>query len=664
MKTDFADSGSTLLVVLAAVVLLAAPAGLAPLFAGTGGAPASAAPTANVPQYTIDQFLATTTWRGGWFSPDGKLLLVSGNGTGVVNAYTIPVDGGSPHQLTDSKVNAIEVNGWFPTGGRILYSSDQGGNEQAHLYVRNADGTTRDLTPGAKVRAEFVGWAPDDRTFFFTTNERDPEYFDLYEMTVDSYKSTLLFRNEGAFDIGPISRDRRYVALYKEETIGDSDVYLYDRKIGKLTNLTAHTGEIASMARDFSPDSASLYYTTDEGAEFARLVRLDLATGKRTDVLRPAWDVDNAWFSRDGHFLEVSVNNDAATEVRLFAYPSMRPVALPELHDANVTHLSFSRDGRRMAFYSESSRSPRNLFVVDVADLAHATPRQLTRSLSPDIDPAALVPAQVVRFKSYDGLEVPGLLYQPKSASHDHPVPAMVFVHGGPGGQTSIGYSALVQFLVNHGYAVYDINHRGSAGYGKTFFHLADRKLGDADLGDCVAAKGMLTATGWVKPGRIGILGGSYGGYMVLAALTFRPQEFAVGVDLFGVSNWLRTLSSLPPYWASERKALFRQIGDPQTDADKLRKMSPLFHAEQIERPLLVLQGENDPRVLKQESDEIVAAARRRGTPVEYLVFPKEGHGFARKENQTKAVQTILVFLDKYLAEAPAAAAPTGGSGR
>ena len=663
MKTDFADGRSTLLVVLAAVALLGAPAGLATLGASAGIAPAAAA-TANTPKYTIDQFLATTTWRGSWFSPDGKQLLVSGNGTGVFNAYTIPVDGGSPHQFTDSKVNAIQVQGWFPTGGRILYSSDQGGNEQDHLYVRNPDGTTRDLTPGAKVRAEFVGWAPDDRTFFFTTNERDPEYFDLYEMTVDGYQSTLLFRNEGSFDIGPISRDRRYVALYKEEIIGDSDVYLYDRKIGKLTNLTTHTGEVANMARDFSPDSASLYYTTDEGAEFARLVRLDLATGKRTDVLRPDWDVENARFSRDGQFLVVSINNDAATEVRLFAYPSMRPVVLPKLHDANVTNLSFSRDGRQIAFYSESSRSPRNLFVADVADLAHATPRQLTRSLSPEIDPAELVPAQVVRFKSYDGLEVPGMLYKPRSASPDHPVPAVIFVHGGPGGQSGIGYSAQVQFLVNHGYAVYDINHRGSSGYGKTFFHLADRKLGDADLGDCVAAKGMLTATGWVKPGRIGILGGSYGGYMVLAALTFRPQEFAVGVDLFGVSNWARTLASLPPYWASERKALYRLIGDPQTDADKLRKMSPLFHAEKIERPLLVLQGENDPRVLKQESDEIVAALRRRGTPVEYLVFPNEGHGFARKENQAKAVQAILDFLDKYLAEAPAVAAPTRGPGR
>ncbi|HLX07447.1 MAG TPA: S9 family peptidase, partial [Thermoanaerobaculia bacterium] len=574
-------------------------------------------------------------------------------------AYAIPVDGGAPRQLTDSKVNAIMAAGWFPTGDRILYESDQGGNEQTHIYVRDADGTARDLTPGDKQKAAFEGWAPDDKTFFFSSNERDPHYFDLYEMSIDGYQRTLLFRNEGGFALGPISRDRRYVAVVKQESTGDSDVYLYDRSTGKLRDLTAHTGEVVNAPADFSPDGASLYYTTDQGSEFAHLVRYDIATGERTDVLRPDWDVTGASFSRDGHFFQVSINHDAATEVRLFAEPGMRPVQLPALPDADISGLRFSRDGKRLAFYAESSRSPRNLYVIDVADLAHGTPRQLTRALSPEIDPAALVRAKVVRFKSYDGIEVPGLLYQPHGASREHPVAGLVWVHGGPGGQSRVGYSPLTQYLVNHGYAVYAINNRGSAGYGKTFFHLADRKHGNADLGDCVASKGMLAATGWVAPGRIAIIGGSYGGYMVLAALTFRPQEFAAGVDLFGVANWVRTLASIPPYWASERKALYKLIGDPQADADYLRKISPLFHAEEIERPLLVLQGENDPRVLRQESDEIVAAARKRGTPVEYLIFPNEGHGFARKDTQVKAYQAVLTFLDKYL---PGGAPQTGAA--
>ena len=638
------------LIALSGTVAAASAGPAAPVAAAA--TPAAPVPAA-VPRYTIEQFLATTTWSGGWFSPDGRELLVSGNATGVFNAYTLPVAGGSPRQLTDSKVNAIQVAGWFPSGGRILYGSDQGGNEQTHLYVRDAGGAIRDLTPGDKLKAQFEGWAPDDRTFFFSTNERDPHYFDLYEMSVDGYQRTLLFRNEGGFALGPISRDRRYVALVKLESTGDSDLYLYDRSSRQLRDLTTHKGEVVNAPADFSPDSKSLYFTTDEGGQFAHLVRYELATGKRAEVLHPDWDVTDAHFSRDGRFLVVSINRDAATEVRLFQEPGMRPVELPALPDADITGLRFSRDGKRLAFFAESSRSPRNLYTIDIADLGHGAPRQLTRALSPDIDPATLAAARVVRFKSYDGLEVPGLLYQPHSATRERPGPALVWVHGGPGGQSRVGYSPLIQFLANHGYAVYAINNRGSAGYGKTFFHLADRKHGDADLGDCVAAKGMLAATGWVTPDRIGIIGGSYGGYMVLAALAFRPHEFAAGVDLFGVANWVRTLASIPPYWASERKALYKLIGDPQADADYLRKISPLFHAEQIERPLLVLQGEQDPRVLRQESDEIVAAARKRGTPVEYLIFPNEGHGFARKETQVKAYQAVLVFLDKYLPEAP-----------
>jgi dipeptidyl aminopeptidase/acylaminoacyl peptidase len=228
-------------------------------------------------------------------------------------------------------------------------------------------------------------------------------------------------------------------------------------------------------------------------------------------------------------------------------------------------------------------------------------------------------------------------------------VPALVSVHGGPGGQSQVRYSALTQALVNHGYAVYEINNRGSSGYGKTFYAMDDRKHGDADLGDVVASKGMLEATGYIDPSRIGIIGGSYGGYMVLAALTLRPDAFQAGVDLFGISNWPRTLLSMPPWWGAVRDALIAEIGDPETDAARLRRISPLFNADRIRAPLMVLQGANDPRVLKIESDEIVAAAKKNGVAVEYIVFPDEGHGFVKKENEIKGYGAVLAFLDRYL---------------
>jgi dipeptidyl aminopeptidase/acylaminoacyl peptidase len=202
---------------------------------------------------------------------------------------------------------------------------------------------------------------------------------------------------------------------------------------------------------------------------------------------------------------------------------------------------------------------------------------------------------------------------------------------------------------VNHGYVVFDINNRGSSGYGKTFFSLDDRKHGEADLGDVVACRQMLIDTGYVDANKIGIIGGSYGGYMVLAALTLQPDAFKAGVDLFGISNWVRTLSNTPPWWASFREALFAEMGDPAADSVRLRRISPLFHAEKIKVPLMVLQGANDPRVLKVESDDIVAAAKKNGVPVEYVVFPDEGHGFVKKENEIKGYTAVLSFLDQYL---------------
>ena len=230
-------------------------------------------------------------------------------------------------------------------------------------------------------------------------------------------------------------------------------------------------------------------------------------------------------------------------------------------------------------------------------------------------------------------------------------------VHGGPGGQAQVGYNALTQALVNRGYVVFDINNRGSSGYGKTFYAMDDRKHGEADLGDVVASKAMLAETGYVDSTKIGILGGSYGGYMVLAALTLQPEAFKVGVDLFGISNWMRTLNSIPPWWASFKEALYAEMGDPKTDSARLHRISPLFNADKIKAPLMVLQGANDPRVLKVESDEIVAAAKKNGVPVEYVIFEDEGHGFVKKENEIEGYTAVLAFLDRYLKGGVAVAA-------
>jgi dipeptidyl aminopeptidase/acylaminoacyl peptidase len=602
--------------------------------------------TRPVPQYSIEQILDTTAYTGASFSADGKSILVSSDRSGVFNAWSIPADGGEPVALTESTTDAVNVESWFPADQRFLYTSDQGGNELSHVFVREVDGSVSDLTPGDKLKASFRGWSRDDRSFFVATNEREPRFFDLYELAADGYKRTLLYRNDAGYELGPVSVDKRFIALRETRTETDTDIHLYDRQTGRDRVLTAHTGEVYNDPQEFSRDGRWLYYLSDEASEFRYLVRMDLESGRREVIEKPDWDVEGAGFSRHGTYLWIAINADARTELRLYVAKSMQPVTLPALPRAALTSLVFSADEKRAALYVNGCRQPSDLYLLE---LETGRARALTHSLNAAIRPDDLVEGEVARFHSYDNVEIPGLLFKPHQAGSDARAPALVWVHGGPGDQSRLTYNGLLQFLVNHGYVVFAINNRGSRGYGRTFYSMDDRKHGDADLGDCVASKKFLTSTGFVDPPRIGIIGGSYGGYMVLAALAFRPDEFVAGVDLFGVSNWVRTLTSIPPYWESFKKALYKEIGDPRLDEAYLRRISPLFHAEAIRRPLMVLQGANDPRVLKIESDEIVEAVRARGVPVEYLVFDDEGHGFRRKENRNRGYGAVLAFLDQHL---------------
>jgi dipeptidyl aminopeptidase/acylaminoacyl peptidase len=599
----------------------------------------------DVTQYSIEDFLGTVNYSGASFSPDNSKLLVSSNESGIYNAYALPVDGGAPVQLTNSTDDYVFAMGYFPNDERFLYTSDQGGNELNHVYVQAPDGTVTDLTPGEGLKASFYGWAQDDASFFIGTNERDNRFFDLYEYQADDYAREMIFQNDDAYNFADISPDRRYVALGKTRTNADSDIYLHDRETGEVMHLTPHDGDVQNSPLSFSPDGASFYYLTDQDNEFQYLVRYDLASEARETVVQVDWDVWYGYNSKHGKYFVVGINNDARTELRVYDAATMAPIDLPDLGEANISSVSISRDENLMAFYASSSRMPGDLFVYDFSD---AAPTQLTHSLNENINPDDLVDGQVARFASYDGVEVPGILYKPHQAGPDDKVPALVWVHGGPGGQSRVGYSYLIQYLVNHGYAIYAINNRGSSGYGKTFYHMDDRKHGDADLDDCVESKKLLAGTSFVDPERIGIIGGSYGGYMTLAALTFRPEEFDLGVDLFGISNWHRTVTNIPPWWESFREALQKEMGDFD-DEEFFRAKSPLFHASNIVRPLMVLQGANDPRVLKVESDEIVEAVKANGVPVEYVLFDDEGHGFVKKENQQEAARRILAFLDEHL---------------
>ncbi|HYD89485.1 MAG TPA: S9 family peptidase [Vitreimonas sp.] len=619
-------------------------------------------PSAEAPAhqtYSAAAFFQTTSFAmsspaGFGFSPDGRFILTANDSSGVFNTYALSIEGGAPVALTNSTTNATFAVSYFPNDERALVSADEGGNELDHLYVRERDGTLRDITPGENVKASFLAWRSDGGAFWVTSNERNEQVFDLYEYDATSYQRRLVYENPG-MEIADVSRDGRWLALVRPRTTADSNLYLVDLRASGAAReprlITEHTGNISYGVYEFTPDNAALIYATDEHGEYNQAWRYDLASGEKTPLIQAEWDVMFVVHSPSGRYRVSAVNADASTEVTILDTQTRQPISLTGVPAGDLAQVRFNRDETRIAFTVASDTSPSDIFT---APLSTGAATRLTHALNPEIDETLLVEASLVRYPSFDGLQIPGILYRPRTASASTPAPAIVLVHGGPGGQSRRGYSAMVQHLVNHGYAVLAANNRGSSGYGKTFFNMDNRRHGEVDLDDIVYARTYLQSLDWVDDSRIAIMGGSYGGYMVAAALAFRPDVFDVGIDIFGVTNWSRTLTSIPPWWESFREALYDEMGDPATDADRHRRISPLFHAGNIRKPLLVIQGANDPRVLQVESDELVAAVRANNVPVEYVIFPDEGHGFLRKENRITAQEAYLRFLEQHLRGAPA----------
>ncbi len=604
-------------------------------------------------RYTAEQFLQTRSYAiagngDDAFSADGRSLLISSDESGTFNAYFLPLSGGAPVPLTRSTTNATYAVTTFPRDARVLVSSDTGGNELTHLFVRAPDGTLTDLTPGAKTKADFAGWNRDRTIFFVVSNAREPSADDVYAYDVATLKPRMLFRNDGSFQVGSVAADGQTLSLTKTLSSANADVYVAD-----LTTMSAapklvtpHEGNVQFAAGEFTPDATKLIYLGDRDGEWTRAYTYDLASGARAELVRGDWDVTYVGYSPSGRYRGSVLNADGSSKVTLSDTRTGTPVKLTGIPAGDLGAMRFTPDEKQVAFTVTSDTSPRDIFV---ADMATGKARRLTTALNPAIREADLVDATVVRVPGEGGVQVPGILYRPKGASAAAKVPAIVYVHGGPGGQSRRGYSASIQHLVNHGYAVLAANNRGSSGYGKTFFHMDDKHHGEADLRDIVASGDWLRKQDWVAADKVAVMGGSYGGYMTAAALTFHPDAFAAGIDIFGVTNWQRTLKSIPAWWGANRIALYDEMGDPAADEARHRAISPLFHADRITKPLLVIQGANDPRVLKVESDELIAAVKKKGVPVEYVVFSDEGHGFQGRANRVTAQNAYLSFLDKHV---------------
>ena len=598
-----------------------------------------------VEQYTIEQFMDNEAVNGGSFSFDNSKLLISSNRSGIYNVYTVPTIGGSYTPITASDSTSYFAQSFFPNDDRMLLSADGNGDEINHIYLRDTTGIITDITPNKGAKAEFYGWAEDGKSFYFGSNKMNPKFFDVYEMDISDFRATIIYQNNDGLNFNGISNDKNHIALVESLNTNDSNLYVYDVKTRKKTKVNDQ--QSGNSAQDFSNDSSSLYYTTDDGVEFSYLMKYDLKTNEKSNVLQKPWDIVGAGFTKKGTYMVVYVNEDGKNAIDIIDTATNNPIDLPDFGDQSITSVDFSTDEKWMRLYVGGSNRPSDLYTYNFETKEQY---QLTHVLNDDILPEDLVTAKVIRYKSFDGVDIPAIYYLPHQASKDHKVPAMVWVHGGPGGQSRQGFSSFIQYMVNHGYAVLAVNNRGSSGYGKTFYQMDDLNHGEKDLQDCVEGKNWLASQPEIDGDKIGIIGGSYGGYMTMAALTYAPEEFDVGVNLFGVTNWIRTLKSIPPYWESMRKSLYLELGDPFTaDSVRLKRISPLFHTDKVTKPLIVLQGSQDPRVLQVESDEIVAGVRKNGVPVEYVLFEDEGHGFVKKENQIEAYSRVVQFLDKYL---------------
>jgi dipeptidyl aminopeptidase/acylaminoacyl peptidase len=600
-----------------------------------------------VQQYSIDQFYKNIRIYSGGFNADETKLLVGSDESGIFNVFEITIADTAKRQITSSTAESFFAQDYVPGSEKVIYTADKGGNEIEHIFLMNEDGTTRDLTPAEQEKASFAGWSKDNKSMYYVSNKRDPQFFDFYKMTIGEWDPVMVYQYADGLDMAGITNDENVLALQKTITTSDNQLFLLNNTTGKKTEISDPAVPGRYNSSGFSNDGKFLYYITDAGKEFAYLVEYEIATGTRKTIFEASWDVMYSYLSENEKYRVIAINEDGKNSLVIRDNSTGQNVDFPIIPDGDILDVSISESEKLMRFSVGTSKSPTNLYVYNFETKEL---KKLTETLNPEINPDHLVTAEVVRYKSFDGMDIPAIYYKPLTATKRNKVPALVWVHGGPGGQSRIGYFSLIQYLVNHGYAILAVNNRGSSGYGKTFYKMDDLNHGDKDLKDCIWGKEWLQAQEYIDTAKIGIIGGSYGGYMTMAAMAFTPDEFSVGVNLFGVTNWIRTLKSTPAWWASFRNALFLELGDPfSADSVRLYKISPLFHADKVRNPIMVLQGANDPRVLQVESDEIVAAVKKNNVPVEYVIFPDEGHGFVKKENEIAGYGQILTFLNKHL---------------
>lgn len=582
------------------------------------------------------------------FSSDETKVAYATDETGRIDIWVKPVTGEGKAVQVSHVEGFVHSFAFSPKEDVLVFEADRGGDELPRLYATDSKGSTpRDLVPElpAGRRSQFVEWSKDGATFLYMTNGRDEKCMDLLEYDMKTKKSAMVWQASGSLAFALASPDHKRIAIIDTHSDANTDIYIYDRGQKEPKLITKHTGDILFAPGVFTQDGKTLYVLSDEEGEFTSLYTAAMPDGKRTRALADKWDVDGVNFSNTGKYFLTEVNENGVP--KLTVTEKGKPVALPAVPTkAGAWHaVSFSNKDRYFGVTLASDTSPSNSYVIDMKT-GKATP--LTDPMPDSLRNQPMVAGEAVEIPSFDGKKVPAFLYRPAGAG---PSPAIIDVHGGPTAQSKRVFSPFRQYAVSKGYTVLVPNVRGSTGYGKTYTRLDNLDLGGGPLKDVVACKKWLVANASVAADKVVVFGGSYGGYMALVAEAFTPDEFAANVDFFGVSDLKTLVESFPPYWASGASYIYQKFGDPKNPAHATYQhdRSPIFFVEKMTKPLLVVQGDKDARVKKDQSDRIVQALKSRKVPVHYMVLENEGHGFTKTENNLRALKLTDKFLDRYI---------------
>jgi dipeptidyl aminopeptidase/acylaminoacyl peptidase len=568
--------------------------------------------------------------------------------------WKVNADGGWPIQLSQSDDRQAGAT-WSPDGKWITFESDRGGGELYDVYAIPSDGgVVVNLTNTPDISERSATWSPDGKSLGIKYKPKTSPSTDIAVLDW----STRVVRNltqekspDRLWDGIVWSPDGKFIYSTRLSAgFTDSDIYQIEVATGKLENLTQHQGENRTNLSSISPDGNTLLVSADRPGGYPNVAEIDIATKKLTYVTDLKWEVSAGNFSPDGKQFTYYVNEDGRLDAYLADSATRRgqKISFPAgLNSAPEGPTPFSPQNGLLLVDHESSTQPSDLWVYDIG---RREPRQLTFSAIGSLTAAQIPASQLVHYKTFDGRIISAFLWVPFNLERDGSNPAIVLPHGGPTGQSIDYFSRAIVTLVTHGYVCIAPNVRGSTGYGIEFQKANLKDLGGGDLQDEVYAAKFLETTGYVDPKKIGISGGSYGGFMTLMAIGKTPDVWAAGVELFGIINWLTMIQHEDPFLRQYEKSL---LGDPDTDRAIYEADSPLAYIKNTKAPLLVLQGENDIRVPKEEAEQIVKILKDSGKPVEAHYYPNEGHGFAKRENQIDAIQRELDFFDRYLKAGP-----------